>query len=43
MRLADRRLARLRDAGVTEAIAWTGSATLDGVLAGLERFREAAG
>jgi probable F420-dependent oxidoreductase len=36
-------LARLGDAGVTEVIAWTGAATLDGFLAGLERFREAAG
>jgi probable F420-dependent oxidoreductase len=36
-------LGRLRDAGVTEVIAWTGGATLDGYLAGLERFREAAG
>ena len=43
MQLAARRLARLRDAGVTEVIAFTGSATLDGFLAGLERFREAAG
>ena len=36
-------LARLGDAGVTEVIAWTGAPTLDGFLAGLERFREAAG
>jgi hypothetical protein len=36
-------LVRLRDAGVTEVIAWTGGATIDGFLAGLERFREAAG
>ena len=36
-------LARLRDAGVTEVIAWTGAATLDGFLTGLERVREAAG
>jgi hypothetical protein len=36
-------LARLGDAGVTEVIAWTGAASLDGFLAGLERFREAAG
>ena len=43
MRLADRPLAWLRDAGVTEAIAWAGGVTPDGFLAGLERFREAAG
>ena len=36
-------LGRLRDAGVTEVIAWTGGATIDGFLAGLDRFREAAG
>ena len=36
-------LGRLGDAGVTEVIAWTGAPTLDGFLAGLERFREAAG
>jgi hypothetical protein len=36
-------LARLGDAGVSEVIAWTGAPTLDGFLAGLERFREAAG
>jgi probable F420-dependent oxidoreductase len=36
-------LARVADAGVTEVIAWTGAATLDGFLAGLERVREAAG
>jgi probable F420-dependent oxidoreductase len=36
-------LARLGDAGVGEVIAWTGAPTLDGFLAGLERFREAAG
>jgi probable F420-dependent oxidoreductase len=36
-------LGRLSDAGVTEVIGWTGAATLDGFLAGLERFREAAG
>ena len=41
--VADRLLGRLRDAGVTEVIVWTGGATLDGFLAGLERFREAAG
>src|SRR5262245_35460255 len=35
-------LARLRDAGVTEVIAWTAGATLEAYLAGLERFREAA-
>jgi probable F420-dependent oxidoreductase len=33
---------RLRDAGVTEVIAWTGAASLDGYLAGLERVRELA-
>jgi probable F420-dependent oxidoreductase len=36
-------LGRLRDAGVTEVIGWAGGATLDALLAGLERFREAAG
>jgi alkanesulfonate monooxygenase SsuD/methylene tetrahydromethanopterin reductase-like flavin-dependent oxidoreductase (luciferase family) len=36
-------LARLRDVGVTEVIAWTRAATLDGFLTGLERVREAAG
>jgi alkanesulfonate monooxygenase SsuD/methylene tetrahydromethanopterin reductase-like flavin-dependent oxidoreductase (luciferase family) len=36
-------LARLGDARVSEVIAWTGAPTLDGFLAGLERFREAAG
>ena len=36
-------LARMRDAGVTEVIAWSGGATIDDFLAGLERFREAAG
>jgi probable F420-dependent oxidoreductase len=36
-------LGRLRAAGVTEVIAWTGGATIDGFLAGLEGFREAAG
>jgi probable F420-dependent oxidoreductase len=36
-------LGRLQAAGVTEVIAWTGGATIDGFLAGLERFREAAG
>ena len=36
-------LGRLRDAGVTEVIAWSGGATIDAFLAGLERFREAAG
>ena len=36
-------LGRLRDAGVTEVIAWSGGATIDDFLAGLERFREAAG
>ena len=36
-------LGRLKDAGVTEVIAWAGAATIDGFLAGLERVREAAG
>jgi probable F420-dependent oxidoreductase len=36
-------LGRLADAGVTEVIAWSGGATVDAYLAGLERFREAAG
>ena len=36
-------LGRLGDTGVTEVIVWSGGATLDGFLAGLERFREAAG
>ncbi len=36
-------LGRLRDAGVTEVITWGGGATIDAFLAGLERFREAAG
>jgi alkanesulfonate monooxygenase SsuD/methylene tetrahydromethanopterin reductase-like flavin-dependent oxidoreductase (luciferase family) len=35
-------LGRLAEAGVTEIIAWTGGATIDDYLAGLERFREAA-
>jgi acetylglutamate kinase len=36
-------LGRLADAGVTEVIVWGGGATVDAYLAGLERFREAAG
>jgi probable F420-dependent oxidoreductase len=36
-------VARLRDAGVTEVVGWSGGATLDATLASLERFREAAG
>jgi probable F420-dependent oxidoreductase len=36
-------LGRLADAGVTEVIVWSGGATVDAYLAGLERFREAAG
>jgi hypothetical protein len=36
-------LAKLSGAGVTEVIAWGGGATIDAFLAGLERFREAAG
>jgi phospholipase/lecithinase/hemolysin len=36
-------LGRLADAGVTEVIVWSGGATVDDYLAGLERFREAAG
>jgi probable F420-dependent oxidoreductase len=36
-------LGRLGEAGVTEVVAWTGGATLEGFLAALERFREAAG
>jgi hypothetical protein len=36
-------LAPLGAAGVSEVIVWTGAPTLDGFLAGLERFREAAG
>jgi probable F420-dependent oxidoreductase len=36
-------LGRMRDAGVTEVIVWSGGATVDAFLAGLERFREAAG
>ena len=36
-------LGRLADAGVTEVIVWSGGATIDAYLAGLERFREAAG
>ena len=34
---------RLRDAGVTEVIAWAGGATVESFLTGLERVREAAG
>ena len=34
---------RLADVGVTEVIGWSGGETLEGLLAGLERFREAAG
>ena len=34
---------RLGDSGVTEIIGWSGGDTLEGMLAGLERFREAAG
>jgi alkanesulfonate monooxygenase SsuD/methylene tetrahydromethanopterin reductase-like flavin-dependent oxidoreductase (luciferase family) len=36
-------LGRLADAGVTEVIVWSGGATIDTFLEGLERFREAAG
>lgn len=36
-------LGRLRDAGVIEMMARTGSATLDGFGAGLGRFHEAEG
>ncbi|HSE95817.1 MAG TPA: TIGR03619 family F420-dependent LLM class oxidoreductase [Methylomirabilota bacterium] len=36
-------VARLRDLGVSEVIAWGGGDTTDAMLAGLERFREAAG
>lgn len=36
-------LGRMRDTGVTEVIVWSGGATVDALLAGLERFREAAG
>jgi probable F420-dependent oxidoreductase len=36
-------LTRLADAGVTEVIAWSGGETIDAVLAGLERVRQAAG
>jgi probable F420-dependent oxidoreductase len=34
---------RLRDAGVTEVIGWSGGETVDAMLTSLERFREAAG
>lgn len=34
---------RLADIGVTEVIGWSGGETLEGMLSGLERFREAAG
>jgi alkanesulfonate monooxygenase SsuD/methylene tetrahydromethanopterin reductase-like flavin-dependent oxidoreductase (luciferase family) len=34
---------RLRDAGVTEVIAWSGGATVEAFVSSLERFREAAG
>jgi probable F420-dependent oxidoreductase len=36
-------LDRLREAGVTELIAWAGGATLDDYLVALERFRDVAG
>lgn len=35
-------LSRLGDAGVTEVIVWSGGATVEAFLAGLERFREVA-
>lgn len=34
---------RLRELGVTEVVAWGGGKTVEGFLAGLERFREAVG
>jgi probable F420-dependent oxidoreductase len=36
-------LGRLRDAGVTEVIAWAGAATIDEYVAALEQLREVAG